>query len=213
MVDAVHLAPHRLPEVAAWGADMLVFSPYKVFGPHLGVLYLTPEVQVQLPGHRLSFMTGSGPSGFETGTQSHEAIAGFGGTFDYFDALASRLGANGGGRPAWQVAYRAMQLHEAELLAKLIDGLDALGVERYGLTGGGERTATVSFNHPRRSAAEVAAHLGDCGVAVAHGHYYAFGLMMERLGLASRGGAVRVSLVHYNHEREVEALLDALADL
>ena len=213
LVDAVHLSPHRLPDVAGWGADMLVFSPYKVFGPHLGVLYLSPEVRALLPGHRLSFMPHAGPSGFETGTQNHEAIAGFGGTFDYFDALAARLGVELAGRPAWQAVYRAMLLHEQALLATLLAGLDRLGAERYGLAGCDGRTATVSFNHPELSAAEVARHLGDRGVAVACGHYYAFDLMMERLGLAARGGAVRVSLVHYNHEPDVARLLDALAEL
>jgi cysteine desulfurase family protein (TIGR01976 family) len=213
MVDAVHLTPHQLPDVRELGADMLVFSPYKVFGPHLGVLYLATEVRALLPGHRLSFMRHSGPSGFEIGTQNFEAIAGLGATYDYLDALAAELGVSGVGRAAWIDVYRAIAAHEGDLLRSLLDGLDALGMERYGLPGVDGRTATVAFNHPERSAEEVVSHLGGLGIEAAAGHYYAYGLMMERLGLADRGGAVRVSLVHYNELGDVERLVAALAGL
>lgn len=213
MVDAVHSAPHLLPDAAGWAADMLVFSPYKVFGPHLGVLYLSPEVQTRLPGHRLSFMDEGGRSGFEIGTQSHEAIAGFGGTFEYLDALARRLGSERSGRSAWQLAYQAIGRYERALLGDLLAGLDTLGYERYGLAAADGRTATVSFNHPRLDPSEVAEALAERGVAVACGHCYAYELMYERLALAARGGAVRASLLHYNNKEDVRRLLAALAEL
>jgi selenocysteine lyase/cysteine desulfurase len=84
-------------------------------------------------------------------------------------------------------------------------------MERYGLPGVEDRTATVAFNHPERSPVQVAAALADAGVAVAAGHFYAHDLVFDELGLASRGGAVRASAVHYTDDGDVDALLKGLA--
>ena len=213
MVDAVHYAPHALPDVRALGADLLVFSPYKVFGPHLGVLYLSDEMMDTLPAPTLSFLDAGTPVAWEPGTQNHEAIVGFGGTFDYLDAAARQLELSGSGRAAWEGLFRAFAEHETRLFERLLDGLRALGATCYGLPGSAGRTATVSFNLPSRTPQEVAAHLAGHGITAASGHYYAFELMMNRLGLAARGGAVRLSILHYNSPDDIEAALAALAEL
>lgn len=222
MVDLVHAAPHDLPDVQAWGIDMAVFSPYKVFAPHLGVLYLGPSVRDRLTPPRLSFLPADDPSAWEPGTQPHEAILGWGAALDHLAELASTPpsaggsvgdGAAGGERAAWSRSYGAAAAHETRLTEQLVRGLDALGVERYGLPGAEGRTATVAFNHPERSAHDVASALAEAGVAVAAGHFYAYDLVIHELGLEGRGGAVRASAVHYTDEHDVRALLDALAAL
>jgi cysteine desulfurase family protein (TIGR01976 family) len=221
MVDLVHAAPHELPDVQGWGIDAAVFSPYKVFGPHLGVLYLGPAVRDRLTPPRLSFLPADDPSAWEPGTQSHEAILGWGAALDHLgelggeavDADGAAPADAGAERAAWARAYRAVAVHEARLTERMLHGLDALGMERYGLPGVDERTATVAFNHPERSATDVAAALADAGVAVAAGHFYAHDLVYQELGLAQRGGAVRASAVHYSDDGDVQALLDALAPL
>ena len=213
MVDAVHYAPHRLPDVAALGADMLVFSPYKVFGPHLGVLYLSDAMLDTLPHHGLSFFPGAHPINWEPGTQNHEAILGFGGTFDYLDALAKALGAEGTERERWGTVFAAFGVHEHALTQRLLGGLADLPVEVYGLKTPEGRTATVSLNVKGYAPQEVAEKFAQQNIAVASGHYYAFDLMMKHLGLEARGGAVRVSALHYNTPEEVDALLEALANL
>ena len=142
MVDAVHYAPHALPDVQAWDADMLVFSPYKVFGPHLGVLHLKSELLDTLPAPKLAFLDAAEPVAWEPGTQNHEAIVGFGGTFSYLDALAAHLGAEGSGRAAWRHVFEAFAEHETALFKQLLTGLDALSATRYGLPGTEGRTAT-----------------------------------------------------------------------
>lgn len=213
MVDAVHLAPHRLPDVRAWGADLAVISPYKVFGPHLGALYLGPRARAALEGPRLRFLPADEPVAWEPGTQNHEAIVGFGGALRYLDEVGARLGEGGGGRPAWEAAYEAFHAHERALLVRLLEGLDALPVERYGPRGPDGRTATVAFNLAGWTAQELAAALAQRGVAVAAGHYYARDLIVGELGLGPRGGAVRASLLHYNSAEEVDRLLAALAEL
>ncbi len=213
MVDAVHYAPHRLPDVAALGADMLVFSPYKVFGPHLGVLYLSDAMLDALPHHGLSFFPPAHPINWEPGTQNHEAILGFGGTFDYLDALARELGVEGSERERWEAVFMAFRRLEHALTQRLLTGLTDLPVEVYGLQTAEGRTATVSLNVKGYAPQEVAEKLAEQNIAVASGHYYAYDLMMEHLGLKDRGGAVRVSALHYNTPEEVDELLEALANL
>jgi len=207
MVDAVHYAPHALPDVQAWNADMLVFSPYKVFGPHLGVLYLKDELLEALPAPKLAFLDDAEPVSWEPGTQNHEAIVGFGGTFGYLDAVAAQLGAEDSGRAVWRRVFQAFAEHETVLLEQLLTGLDALGATRYG------RTATVSFNLGGHTPQAVAGHLASHGITAASGHYYAYELMMHRLGLLERGGAVRLSILHYNSADDITAVLGALAEL
>ena len=213
MVDAVHYAPHRLPDVTALGADMLVFSPYKVFGPHLGVLYLSDMILDTLPHHGLSFFPPAHPINWEPGTQNHEAIVGFGGTFDYLEALARELGAEGSERERWETVFAAFGAHEHALTQRLLTGLADLPIRVYGLKTPEGRTATVSLNVEGYAPQEVTEKLAAQNIAVASGHYYAYDLMMKHLGLKERGGAVRVSALHYNTVEEVDELLEALANL
>ncbi len=212
VVDAVHLAPHRLPDAASWRADAVAFSPYKVFAPHLGALWIAPSWRDELPDWGLSFLP-SGPLRWEPGTQNHEAILAFGAALDHLAWVGQRAGAPSAGpeRLAWQRGYAAAEAHERELTKALLAGLDARGAIRYGLEGVEGRTATVAFTVPGRSPLAVAAHLGRHGIAVAAGHAYAERLATHHLGLPD--GAVRASLLHYSDASDVAALLGALDEL
>jgi cysteine desulfurase family protein (TIGR01976 family) len=238
MVDAVHFAPHRLPDMRAWGVDALVFSPYKVCGPHLGVLALAADLRSELPAPRLSFFEPGGPLEWEPGTQNHEAIHAFGGTLEYLREVGRRVaqldgggqarggqaggGEGGGGQAApgeaahrelLDAAFTAFERHEARLAERLLEGLADAGATTYGLPSAAGRTATVSFNLPGVSPQDVAAGLAGRGIAVASGHYYAYDLMMRRLALAERGGAVRVSAMHYTSTDEIDAFLEGVREL
>jgi cysteine desulfurase family protein (TIGR01976 family) len=210
VVDAVHLAPHRLPDVRAWRADAVAFSPYKVFAPHLGALWICAEWRAELPDWGLSFLP-PGPLRWEPGTQNHEAIVAFGAALDHLAWLGRRAGAAADApeRHAWAAGYAAAEAHEHALLTTLLRGLDELGATRYGLPGPDGRTATVAFTMPGRAPLEVAEALGARGVAVAAGHAYAETLAVRHLGLAD--GAVRASLLHYSDAADVAALLDGVA--
>ena len=213
MVDTVHYSPHFLPDVQKLGVDALVFSPYKVFGPHAGVLYLNAELRATLAGPGLAFFEKEQPINWEPGTQNHEAIYAFGGTFDYLDALADKMNLQGTRRERWEKVYEAFHEHETALFQKMLNGLDDLGITRYGLPGVEGRTATVSINVADHAPRAVAEHLGQRGIAAADGHYYAYDLMMDAVGLRGREGAVRLSLLHYNNEADVDAVLAALGEL
>lgn len=193
-VDAVHFAPHGPIDVRAAGADVLLCSPYKFFGPHLGLFYGRREVLERWRPYKVR-PADDEPIGhrFETGTQPHEALAGFAAAVEYVRS----------------VGWDAIRAHERELSRRFLDGLPAR-YRLHGPAGPDGRTPTFALTHPTRSAWEVAKALGERGIAVWPGNYYALEVM-RRLGLED--GAVRVGFVHYNTAEEVERVLVELDDL
>jgi cysteine desulfurase family protein (TIGR01976 family) len=197
--DGVHLAPHRRLRAGDWGLDVLLCSPYKFFGPHLGVAALRPDLAASLPADRVR-PSSETPHGhrFETGTQSHEAVAGTVAAVDYLRSL---------GDGSLDVAFERIQAHEDALSRRFLDGF---GGELYGLRTVEGRTPTFCFNLPGRSPRSVAERLGELGLYVWDGDYYALE-PMRALGLSDSGGAVRAGFLHYTSEEEVDRLLEALA--
>ncbi|HZP91230.1 MAG TPA: cysteine desulfurase-like protein [Actinomycetota bacterium] len=217
--DGVHLAQHRRVDVRAIGADLLVCSPYKVFGPHLGILHGRREVFSSLRPYKVRPASDELPDRWETGTQSHEAQAGFVAAVEYLADLAAHGGGErpGDRRQALDVAFRDVVVpHEAALAARFLEGLDSIPAVR--LFGIGnperirERTPTFAVRLGDRHPAETARALGRRGIYVWDGHYYAIELM-ERLGLLETGGAVRIGFCHYNTKDEVDRVLDELESL
>jgi cysteine desulfurase family protein (TIGR01976 family) len=200
--DGVHLAPHRRLRARDWGLDVLLCSPYKFFGPHLGLAALRPELAAALPADRVR-PAGEDPPGhrFETGTQSHEAIAGATAAIDYLASL-------GDGR--LDLAFDRIEEHETRLAERFLAGMPA-GLLLYGIPRADGRTPTFCFNVPGRSPREVAEFLGERGIYVWDGDYYALE-PIRALGLGE-GGAVRAGFLHYTAEDEVERLLEVLNEL
>ena len=192
--DAVHYAPHRPIDIATLDADVLICSPYKFFGPHMGVTYANPELLEQWRPYKVR-PAPDYPFGrrCETGTMQHELLAGFVAAVDYIESIG----------------WDAIVAHERELGQRFLDGLPE-NCRLYGINGMDRRVPTFAFNVAGRSPREVAVHLGDRGFAVWHGDYFAVE-MMKRLGLNE--GAVRVGIVHYNTADEVERLLAELMTL
>jgi cysteine desulfurase family protein (TIGR01976 family) len=190
--DAVHYGPHGPIDVAAWDVDVLVCSPYKFFGPHMGLAYVRREVAQGWRPYKVR-PSPSEPLGarFETGTLQHELLAGFVAAVAYIDSIG----------------WEAIQSYERDLGQRLLDGLPDQ-CRLYGLNGMDSRVPTFAFNVDGVPPYEVAARLGEHGFAVWSGNYYALEVM-NRLGLEE--GAVRVGIVHYNTAEEVDRLLDALA--
>jgi cysteine desulfurase family protein (TIGR01976 family) len=199
--DGVHLAPHRRLRAAEWGLDVLLCSPYKFFGPHLGIAAIRPDLARSLPADRVRPAAEHPPGHrFETGTQSHEAVAGATAAIDYLRSL---------GDGSLDLAFERIGRYEDALARRFLDGLPDT-VELYGLRTVEGRTPTFCFNLPGRSPREVAERLAEHGVYVWDGDYYALE-PMRALGLADRGGAVRAGFLHYTSEEEVDRLLAALA--
>jgi cysteine desulfurase family protein (TIGR01976 family) len=190
--DAVHYAPHGPIDVAGWDVDVLICSPYKFFGPHLGLAYGRAELLEALRPYKVR-PAPDAPLGsrFETGTLPHELLAGFVAAVDYIGSIG----------------WDALQTHERMLGEQFLAGLPER-VELYGLRTMDCRVATFAFNVDGVATPDAATRLGDAGYAVWHGNYYALEIM-KRLGLEQEG-AVRAGIVHYNTPAEVDGLLAAI---
>ena len=221
-VDAVHYAPHGPIDVQDLGCDFLVCSPYKFFGPHLGVLYGRLELLESLPAYKVRPADDHPPGRWETGTQSGESLAGLTGTIGYLSWLGQTYSAGVAGNyrsgrsAALHAAMQAAQEYEHGLQQVMLDRLAALPeVRLYGIADRSrlsQRTPTFAIRVGDRHPHDVAGYLGDLGICVWDGHYYALNLT-ERLGVEASGGMVRIGLVHYNTVDEIDRLSDALSRL
>jgi cysteine desulfurase family protein (TIGR01976 family) len=194
-VDAVHYGPHGPIDVQAVDADVLLCSPYKFYGPHLGLAFGKRELLEAWRPYKVRpadpFPVGHR---YETGTLAHELLAGFVAAVEY---LQDEVG--------WDFVLE----HERELGQQFLDGLpDAWRL--YGIPTMNGRVPTFAITHESVSPQEAATRLGEQGFAVWHGNYYAVEIM-KRLGLDN--GAVRIGIVHYNTADEVDRLIDAMARL
>ena len=192
--DAVHYGPHGPIDVQDLGVDVLICSPYKFFGPHMGLACVRREVAEGWRPYKVRPQSNE-PLGhrFETGTQPFELLAGFVAAVEYIASLG----------------WEAIEAHERELGERFLAGLPDR-CRLYGINSMDKRVPTFAFNVGGLSPDEVAARLGERGFAVWHGNYYALEVM-KRLGLED--GAVRVGIVHYNTADEIDRLLDELVRL
>jgi cysteine desulfurase family protein (TIGR01976 family) len=220
-VDAVAGAPHLSIDVAALGADYLVCSPYKFYGPHLGVCWGRRELLEALPPFHVRPAGDAIPGRLETGTKPFELLAGLGGTLRYLEKVGitqgGAPGAPGEGDPFRRsrllAALSAIRRYELDLGRRLLERVSAVrGVRVHGITDparASERCPTVAFTLEGHDPDEVVRFLGARGIYVRSGDHYAYELH-RALGLDAGGGTVRVSLGHYNTPAEVDRLGEAL---
>jgi cysteine desulfurase family protein (TIGR01976 family) len=207
--DAVHYAPHALPDVAALGADFLVVSPYKFYGPHLGVLWGKRERIEALELPRVASAPDDAPVRIETGTLSFEAIAGATAALDF---LAGLGGTGPDRRARLAAAYAGFHERGERLFRRLWDALnDSARVRTHGPQPGSPRTPTLAFAvegvDPERATADLARH----GLFITHGDFYAT-TVVRRLGYGD-GGLLRAGCVAYTTEEEVDRLVEGVRGL
>jgi len=214
-VDAVQFAPHALIDVQALDVDFLSFSTYKLFGPHLGVLWGRYELLDRLPAYKVIPSGDAPPDKFETGTGNFEAMAGATAAVDYIASIGTRFGEPAGAsrREAIVAGMSAIRSYERDLAAKLIAGLQRIdGVRLYGIvdpTRAEERMPVVSLTVEGNTSTEVARRLGEEAIFAWSGDFYAVNVI-SALGLADVGGLVRIGINHYNTAGEVDRLLEVL---
>ena len=208
-LDAVQYAPHYAIDVQDIGADIVVSSAYKWFGPHQGVLWGREDLLKQTFGYKVRPAGDDLPHKFETGTLSHEGMAGTLGAVEYLEQFGE------GESRAARISSAWMNLAEYEktITMQLIDGLRSFkGLTIRGVTSANamhRRVPTVSFTLDGHHPANLAKAFAKDGIFVWSGHNYAIE-PVERMGLMDKGGVLRVGLAHYNTADEVNALLSSL---
>jgi cysteine desulfurase family protein (TIGR01976 family) len=203
-VDGVHATAHGAVDVSALGADFFGCSAYKWYGPHVGVTVADPALLEILSPDKLLPSSDDVPDRFELGTSAFEQLAGVRAAVDW---IAS-LGVGSTRRERVVDAMTTIESYEASVFARLYDGLAAH--DDVNLLGSPvRRTPTVGFTVDGRTPQQVAKALGDQGICVWAGNYYAVELM-RRLDLEDHGGAVRAGVVCYTTIDEVDRLLGAL---
>ena len=215
-VDAVAYAPHRLVDVQASGADMVVFSFYKVFGPHYAVLWVQRDLLLSLPSLNHYFIGADVlPYKLQPGNVNYELSYGCMGINDYLVAVGSQLGSTGTARQKMQCAFDAFEQHEDALAERLLAYLRSkksvriIGMES---AAAGGRVPTISFMVAGQMSESIVRHTDRFGIGIRFGDFYAKRLI-ESSGLHIQGGVVRVSIAHYNTFAEIDKLVRHLDEV
>jgi cysteine desulfurase family protein (TIGR01976 family) len=213
-IDAVQSVPHLVTDVVAMGADFVACSPYKFFGPHQGVLWMNPDLNDSVRAYKVRPAGNDGAHRFETGTPSFEGQAGVLGTISYLEWLGELADPSANSRRSRLIAaMTAATAYEVDLGNRLLAGLAAIpGLRLWGPPTMEGRVPTFSFTLAGHDAQSIAQHLAERGIFAWAGHFYAVEAA-DRLGLADKGGLLRVGLCHYNTAGEVDRLIAALAAL
>ncbi|MCB9994397.1 MAG: aminotransferase class V-fold PLP-dependent enzyme [Hyphomicrobiaceae bacterium] len=208
VVDGVSYAPHSLPDLQDLGADIYLFSTYKTYGPHLGVMAIDPDLNRTLPnqGHffndkKLRYrLTPAGPD--------HAQIGAAGGISQYLQEVAAMVKVEGTGSP-YAAARNAMRAQELALMAPLLEFLrNRNDIRLIGPASPEPRAPTISFSH-ERPGRELAAVLAKQGIMAAGGHFYAW-RPLEALGIDPEHGVLRLSFVHYTSPGDIDRTIAAL---
>ncbi|MEM8741450.1 MAG: aminotransferase class V-fold PLP-dependent enzyme [Pseudomonadota bacterium] len=209
-VDGVSYAPHGFPDVAALGADIYLFSSYKTYGPHQGIMVVRRALADRLPNQGHFFNAGAREKRFTPAGPDHAQIAACAGMADYVDALYARHIAGAAG-PAERGAavHDLMRGREEALLEPLLAALRGRnGMRILGPEAAQGRAPTVAIAHPRPGI-ELAAALAPHGIMAGGGDFYAV-RVLRAMGVDPDHGVLRLSFTHYTHEDEVARLIDAL---
>jgi selenocysteine lyase/cysteine desulfurase len=209
VVDGVSYAPHGLPDLLELGCDVYLFSAYKVYGPHQGVMAIRPSLAAELPNQGHFFNDGVPRKRLVPAGPDHAQIAASAGIADYLERVAALAGDDGSGENAFRRAHHAMRAQEVALLAPLLDYVRGRNDLRLVGPSDPERrapTVAIALNEPGVAAAE---RLAKHKIMASGGHFYAYRLL-EGLGIAPEQGVLRVSFTHYTTPAEVDQLIKAL---
>jgi cysteine desulfurase family protein (TIGR01976 family) len=207
-VDAVHYAPHALPDVQALDCDFLALSAYKFYGPHVGVLFGKHTLLESIDFPKLIPAPDAAPENVETGTQNQEGMVGAGAAVDFLASLASGESR----RARLTAAYGELHRRSSELTRRLWNGLASLKrVRLYGPVPDVPRTPTVAFTVDGVASTEVSRRLASRGLFLSHGDFYA-ATVVERFGLGDEG-LVRAGCACYTTEDEVDRLIEGVDEI
>ena len=209
VVDGVSYAPHGLPDLLTLGCDIYLFSAYKVYGPHQGIMAVRPSLAAELPNQGHFFNETAPRKRLVPAGPDHAQIAASGGIVDYIEKVAEIAGPDAPGANPYRKAAMAMRTQETALLAPLLDYLRKKNdVRLIGPDDPAKRVPTVSIVIDR-PASHVAGMISRHNIGVGGGHFYAYRLL-DAVGVNPTHGVLRMSFVHYTTPEEVDRLIAAL---
>jgi cysteine desulfurase family protein (TIGR01976 family) len=213
-VDGVSFCPHGLPDISALGADIYLFSLYKLYGPHLGVMVMKKKLNDDLPYQGHFFNAGNPAQRFTPAGPDHAQIASVNGVLDYMEAVYQHHhGEDALDRHKAAAVMKLFRGQEIKLLQPLLDFLSGHSkVRLIGKKNAQNRAPTVAFTAKGHRATELASRLSAFKLGVGAGHFYAYRLI-EALGIDAAEGVLRTSFVHYTSQDEVDRLMVALDQL
>ncbi|WP_137701888.1 aminotransferase class V-fold PLP-dependent enzyme [Marimonas lutisalis] len=207
--DGVSYAPHGFPNVGELGPDIYLFSSYKTYGPHQGIMVIRRELGEQLPNQGHYFNAGTLYKRFTPAGPDHAQVAACAGMADYIDALAGHHGISGDAAARAAGVHDLMRGHEVALLQPLLDYLSSKNAVRLlGPTAAERRAPTVAVEL-QEAAEPVAARLAAHGIMAGGGDFYAV-RALQAMGVDADKGVLRLSFVHYTSEAEIAQLIGAL---
>ena len=211
VVDGVSYAPHGFPNVGDLGCDVYLFSAYKTYGPHQGIMVIREGFGAELPNQGHYFNGGTLYKRFTPAGPDHAQIAASAGMADYFEALSAHHGGPAKGAAAGGFAHDLMRAHEVKLLQPLLDYLAAKNsVRLLGPREASRRAPTVAVAlDGNREAEATAAALAAYGIMAGGGDFYAV-RPLSALGVDLEKGVLRMSFVHYTSEDEIGKLINAI---
>jgi selenocysteine lyase/cysteine desulfurase len=208
-VDGVSYAPHGFPDVGALGCDVYLFSAYKTYGPHQGIMAIREDFGAELPNQGHHFNGGTLYKRFTPAGPDHAQVAACAGMADYMEALSARHGGPASGPAAARAAHDLMRRQEKALLAPLLSWLaDRNDLRLIGPADPARRAPTVAVDLGR-PAEEVARALAAHGIMAGGGHFYAV-RPLAAMGVDVDRGVLRLSFVHYTEAAEIDRLIAAL---
>lgn len=212
-VDGVSYAPHGFVDVGELGPDIYMFSAYKTYGPHQGLMVIRRALGELLPNQGHYFNEGSLYKRFTPAGPDHAQVAACAGMADYVDALyAHHGGTQSGGEAHGAMVHDLMRDHETALLQPLLDAVKSrnsvrlIGSDR---AEGRAPTVALALN---RAGEDVARDLAATGVMAGGGDFYAV-RALEGMGVDAANGVLRLSFTHYTSQAEMDQLLNALDDV
>jgi len=211
IVDGVSFCPHGMPDIPSLGADVYMFSLYKVYGPHLGAMYLSEKLNAELPYQGHFFNAGNPAARFTPAGPDHAQVAAVNGVMDYMETVyAHHSDDNAPVETRAAVVSGLFRDQEIRLLQPLLDFMsDHPRIRMIGQDHAAMRAPTVAFSVEGQSSLELAARLSEYRLGVGAGHFYAYRLV-ETLGYDTDDGVLRASFVHYTTPEEIEQLINAL---
>ena len=210
-VDGFSYAPHGLPNVGKIGADIYLFSSYKTYGPHQGIMVIRRTLGEKLPNQGHYFNAKYLSKRFTPAGPDHAQIAACAGIADYIDALHQHHGGPSSASPTerGEFVHDLMRAHETEIMPPLLEWATSKNsVRLLGPVDAELRAPTVALDI-KQSPKDVAEKLARKGIMAGSGDFYAV-RALEAHGIDTSKGVLRLSYVHYTNRAEIEKLVDAL---